>query len=107
MNIKSQFLGIMLASLLSGCAGGGPTNVEAMEAVYSVYFMYPSITDKVECAPTPNLQAEGHTNVWLIRYNFKYEGAQETEGGMVLIKSGDPDFPWQVYQSNTFNCPTQ
>ena len=107
MDIKSFFLITISPLLLAGCTVGGPSNMEAMEAVYSVYFIYPSIVDKVQCELTPSMQSEGHSNVWLIRYNFKYEGKQKTEEGMLISETNNAGISWQVYQTDTLTCPSQ
>ena len=47
---------------------------------------------------TPEMEAEGHTNVWLVRYRL--EGAR-SDGTMPLT---EVDGEWQIYVGAP-NCP--
>jgi hypothetical protein len=86
----------LAALTLAGCAAGGPTNAEANAVFYSVYFTDANILEKRQCVLTPEMQAQGETNVWLIRYRFKGSG----DRGVMLVREGDTEeYPWLPYMT--------
>ena len=89
---------LLVVVLLTACSGG-PSNEEAKEIIYGVYFKDATIVDKSQCEITPSIEEEGYTNVWLVRYRF--DGSFE-EYGMTLAKV---DGAWQLH-STMDSCPS-
>lgn len=84
----------ILVILLAGCSPGGPSNSQAKEVIFGVYFKDASILEKRHCELTPEMEEEGKTSVWLVRYKFKDSG---TEGVMLLSREDSEDYPWIPY----------
>jgi hypothetical protein len=99
------FILILLAAvLLAGCTAGGPSDAEAKEVIYGVHFEDAKIIEKRQCELTPQMEEEGHTNVWLIRYRFKDSG---NEGGMLLTETDSEEYPWNIYGMRVDSCPSE
>lgn len=96
----------LLASsfLLAGCgAGGGPSNAEAQELIYGIFFQDVRIIGKSQCELLPWMEEDGQTNVWLVRYRFKESGS---EAAMLLTETDSEEYPWQPYLSGMEHCPS-
>ena len=93
----------IMVMLLTGCSSGGPTNNEAKEVIYGVYFLQASIIEKQHCDPIPSwLEEQGYRNVWLVRYRFIDSG---NTGGMLLAESDSEEYPWDIAGSMVESCP--
>jgi len=86
----------LVAMLLAGCSVGGPSNADAKEVIYGVYFQDARITNKRQCELTPKMEEDGLVTVWLFRYTVKDSG----DKGAIIITDGDSDkYPWDVYMT--------
>lgn len=103
MNHKTLILVLLVAVLLTGCTGG-PSNAEVKEVIYGVHFKDAKIIEKRQCELTSQMEAAGHTNVWLIRYKFEDSGS---EGGMLLTETDSEEYPWEIYQTRVDSCPSE
>jgi hypothetical protein len=99
--------GVLLLSnsfLLTGCgAGGGPSNAEAQEVIYGLFFQDVRIIEKRQCELLPWMEEDGQTNVWLVRYRFKESGS---EAAMLLTETDSEEYPWQRYLAGMDHCPS-
>ena len=87
---------LLMAMWLVGCGVGGPSNAEAKEVIFGVYFRDASILGKHHCELTPEMEDDGQTDVWLIRYKFK---DSDTQGVMLIGKGNSEEYPWISYMS--------
>ncbi len=86
---------LLLALFLVGCGTNGPSNVEAEEVIYGVYFKEARIIEKRACELTVQMEADGYTNVWLVRYEFDLG----SEGVMLLAETDSEEYPWLPYMT--------
>lgn len=84
----------LVAILLAGCSAGGPSNTEAQEVIFGVYFQDARITNKRQCELTPKMEEDGLVNAWLVRYTVKDTG---DKGAMILTEGVSDKFPWDAY----------
>lgn len=74
---------LLAALLLAGCNAGGPSNGEAKDVIYGVYFQDARIIEKQQCELTSWMEEDGQANVWLILDEFEDSGRR---GGMLLTE---------------------
>jgi hypothetical protein len=84
----------LVAMLLAGCSVGGPSNAEAEEVIFGVYFQDARITNKRQCELTPRMEKDGLENAWLVRYTVKDTG---DKGAMIITEGDSDEYPWDVY----------
>ena len=72
MKHKFIFTILLSALLLAGCSTGGPSNAEAKEVIDGVFFSDAKITEKTQCDLTPEMEEEGLSNPWLVKYELRY-----------------------------------
>jgi hypothetical protein len=90
--------------LFAGCgASGGPSNAEAQDVIYGLFFQDVKIIGKRQCELHPWMEEDGQTNVWLVRYRFKDSGS---EGAMLLTETDSEEYPWQRYLAGMDHCPS-
>jgi hypothetical protein len=104
MNHKVFLIVLLITALLTGCSGGGPSTAEAKEAIYGVFLRDVRIIEKQQCELVPRMQADGETNVWLVRYKFVDSGR---EGTIILSEKDSKEYPWQVYIIGFDQCPAE
>jgi len=86
----------LVAMLLAGCSVGGPSNADAKDVIYGVYFQDVRITYKRQCELTPKMEEDGLVNAWLFRYTVE----DTDDKGAIIITEGDSDkFPWDLYMT--------
>jgi len=86
---------LLLALFLAGCGTGGPSSAQAEEVIYGVYFQEAKIIEKRACELTAQMEADGYTNVWLVRYEFD----SGSEGVMLLAETDSEEYPWSPYMA--------
>lgn len=93
----------ILSILLAGCSSGGPTNAEAEQVIYGVYFRKAAVIEKQKCDTIPSwLEEEGFQNIWLVRYRFEESG---NPGSMLIAESDSGEYPWVPAGPMMESCP--
>ena len=98
MKARDLVLLVFVGTLLTSCSGR-PSKRDVETIVYGIYVREATIVEKTRCEPTDQMAEDGHTNVWLISYQFK---DQPDVHGMLIE---EVDGEWQIYAPNVEKCP--
>jgi len=93
---------MLLLALLPGCSQDAPSNNEIKEIVYGVYFVDASILEKAACEINASMAAEGHSNVWLVRF---LQENSDMPNSFVITES--PEGVWNLFTGSYIKgqCP--
>ena len=95
---QGMLIGLLAFFTLSACTVQGPPKDEIIAYLQGVYLQDVTITQRSQCELTPSMEAEGHTNVWLVRYRFG--NLKKVYGELFTEKESG----WQPYLAIDF-CP--